>query len=77
MANIIAAALIVAASLSPVGEDSPAWDCVSMGNRVCGPTNSQGVTAGCYNDARELVAPWPCWVLVNPDGSSDVFAEKI
>ena len=29
-------------------EDDPRWDCRVMGNRVCGPTNVQGVPAGDY-----------------------------
>lgn len=57
-----------------IQEDDPGWDCVSMGDRSCGPTNTQGVTAGCYDDGGVLVAPWPCHIVVNPDGSSDVYA---
>jgi hypothetical protein len=30
-------------------EDSPGWDCRIHGNRICGPTNDQGVPAGNYN----------------------------
>ena len=30
-------------------EDDPRWDCRVMGNRVCGPTNMQGVPAGDYS----------------------------
>ena len=30
-------------------EDDPRWDCRTMGNRICGPTNSQGVPAGGYS----------------------------
>lgn len=61
------------ASAAPVQEDSPAWDCVFDGNRICGPGNPQGVAAGCYNDRGALVAPWPCHILINPDGSADVY----
>ena len=67
---VAASALVITADAAPVYEDSPAWDCVTMGNRVCGPTNTQGVAAGCYNDAGDIVALWPCHVVVNPDGSS-------
>jgi hypothetical protein len=56
-----------------VTEDSPAWDCIFDGNRICGPGNPQGVAAGCYNDRGALVAPWPCHLVVNPDGSADVY----
>ena len=27
-------------------EDDPRWDCRTMGNRICGPTNAQSVPAG-------------------------------
>ena len=30
-------------------EDDPRWDCRVMGNRICGPTNVQGVPAGDYS----------------------------
>ena len=33
-------------------EDDPRWDCRVMGNRVCGPTNVQGVPAGDYSRLR-------------------------
>ncbi len=58
---------------SPVMEDMPQWDCRANGNFVCGPNNSQGATAGCYNDTGLMVAPWPCHVVVNPDGSADAY----
>ena len=41
-------------------EDEPGWSCVDDGNRVCGPANSNGVPAGCYDGGGVLVAPWPC-----------------
>lgn len=66
----------VGVAVSPatvVNEDDSAWDCVSMGNRVCGPANPQGHTAACYDDGGVIVALWPCRVVVNQDGSSDVF----
>ena len=56
-------------------EDESSWDCVSDGNRICGPGNPQGQPAGCYDDGGVLVAPWPCHVVVNPDGSADVFGD--
>lgn len=58
-----------------IQEDDPQWDCRTMGDRRCGPTNVQGVTAGCYADTGELVAVWPCRVVVNADGSSDVYTD--
>ena len=54
-------------------EDDPGWSCITDGNRICGPGNPDGVPAGCYDDAGMLVAPWPCFVVVNPDGTSDVY----
>ncbi len=56
-----------------VTEDSPAWDCIFDGNRICSPTNAHGAAPGCYNDRGALVAPWPCHVVVNADGSADVY----
>ena len=41
-------------------EDSPSWSCNEMGNRVCGPNNSEHKVAGCYDQWGELVRPWPC-----------------
>lgn len=65
---------IISAQAAPVvQEDDPGWDCRLDGNRICGPTNTQAIAAGCYNDAAQLVAPWPCHVIVNADGSSDVY----
>ena len=32
-----------------IDEDDPRWDCRVMGNRICGPTNVQGVPAGDYS----------------------------
>lgn len=49
------------------------WSCVDNGNRICGPGNPEGKLAACYDDARMVVALWPCHVVINPDGSSDVY----
>jgi hypothetical protein len=38
-------------------EDSTGWNCTTMGNHVCGPTNTEGLRAGCYDDGV-LVIPW-------------------
>lgn len=54
-------------------EDQPGWSCVDDGNRICGPGNSEGKPAACYDDGGAIVALWPCHVVVNPDGSSDVY----
>ncbi|AER47548.1 hypothetical protein CL96_gp122 [Mycobacterium phage Firecracker] len=43
-----------------ITEDDPLWDCRIDGNRVCGPANVQGVTAGCYGPTGDLVTVWPC-----------------
>ena len=53
--------LIAQAQAAPIQEDDPGWDCRTMGDLECGPTNAQGVAAGRYVDGR-LVAPWePAW----------------
>lgn len=82
--SLIAASLVGFASLAtpaiasatPAGqiqEDDPGWDCTTMGDHSCGPTNAQGVQAGCYDDGGVLVAAWPCFVVVGPDGDADVY----
>ncbi len=58
---------------SRISEDSSTWDCRVDGNRMCGPGNAQQVIPGCYDDAGALVSVWPCHVVVNSDGSSDVY----
>lgn len=62
-----------AGAMQEITEDSPAWDCTTMGNRVCGPQSVGGGIAGCYDDGGSIVALWPCHVEVNPDGSADVY----
>lgn len=59
MFDVLAAAAIIAMSsprLAPVDtttvtvqEDEPGWSCAEMGNRICGPNNSEGVPAGDYS----------------------------
>lgn len=56
-----------------ITEDDPRWSCVDDGNRICGPGNIEHQPAGCYDDGGVIVAPWPCHVVVNADGSSDVY----
>lgn len=78
---VTAAALVVGiATATPAiaaaqpQEDDPGWSCVDTALRVCGPLSDDwGHQPGCYNDSRELVADWPCSVVVNLDGSSDVY----
>lgn len=54
-------------------EDSPSWSCVDDGNRICGPGNANGAPAGCYDDGGVMVAPWPCYVVVDGAGNGDAF----
>lgn len=69
--GILASAVIVAGSASAVWlsphayasqclEDMPCWSCVDDGNRICGPSNSEGKPPGCYDDGGVLEFPWPC-----------------
>lgn len=56
-----------------ITEDESGWDCVSMGNRICGPGNDQGKPAACYDDGGVIVALWPCYVVVDQNGDADVY----
>ena len=56
-----------------ITEDSPEWDCVTMGNRVCGPGNDQGKPAACYDDGGVIVASWPCHVVIDANGDAQVY----
>lgn len=62
-------------------EDDPdhCWDCRRDGDRVCGPGNDQGVLAGCYSDTSPAapLAPWPCHVIVRPDGEGDIYTGMV
>lgn len=73
--GIAAGPLIAPADASPtVQEDDPGWSCVDSANHVCGPLSDDwGHAPGCYDDGGVMVAAWPCSVVVNPDGSSDVY----
>jgi hypothetical protein len=63
-----------AVHLATITEDDPAWNCITDGNRVCGPANTNDVAPGCYDDAGSLVAPWPCHVIGDlRTGEADVF----
>jgi len=33
------------------------------------------ISPGCYDENGHMVAPAPCHIVVNPDGSSDVYAD--
>jgi hypothetical protein len=60
MLDILVAAAIAVSSpqLAPVDdtttitiqEDDPRWDCRTMGNRICGEGNSEGVAPGYYGE---------------------------
>lgn len=68
----ITGAFVPRADAGPL-EDEPGFSCVDDGNRICGPGNTEGKPAGCYDDGGVLVAPWPCHVVVNPaTGEGDV-----
>jgi hypothetical protein len=67
MTRIITAAVLSIAALfalpapadaAPITEDSPAWDCRTDGNHICGPHNAQGVAPGLYR-GFDLISPWP------------------
>lgn len=55
----VALAPVALASASPL-EDEQGWSCVDDGNRVCGPGNSDGKPAACYDQGGVIVALWPC-----------------
>lgn len=49
LSAIIAAIItITVPAHATITEDDPRWDCRTMGNLICGPTNAQGVPAGNY-----------------------------
>lgn len=48
------------AQADPCYEDQQCWSCVDDGNRVCGPGNTEGKPAACYDDGGVIVAYWPC-----------------
>lgn len=80
IARTVLGAALAALVLAPMAnaapsEDSPEWSCIADGNRTCGPGNEQGAQPGCYDDRAALVAPWPCYIVVNPDGSADVYTD--
>lgn len=69
--------IVAQAHADPAGqtqEDDPGWSCVDSRDHVCGPASDDwGHTPGCYDDGGVLVAAWPCSVVANADGSSDVY----
>ena len=71
--SLAGAVAITSGRAYATSEDSDQWSCVDDGNRICGPGNADGAPAGCYNDGGVMVAPWPCHIVVNPDGSADVY----
>ena len=48
-----------------IEEDSPQWDCRTMGNLICGPDNAQGVTPGDYSNPN----CWPGAIYCPPVGT--------
>lgn len=56
-----------------VSDDDPSFDCTRSDNMICGPGNPTGAAPGCYNDRAQLVAPWPCYVVVSPNGTGAVY----
>ncbi len=64
-----------------IWEDGPGFNCTTMGNHICGPGNSEGLPAGCYEDLQDagtLVVAWtryddpsadPLWQQANPTGN--------
>ncbi|GAS98822.1 uncharacterized protein RMCC_5787 [Mycolicibacterium canariasense] len=53
----IGPAIITAHAAPTIQEDDPDWDCRVDGDRVCGPTNTQGVATGLYRDGQ-LAVKW-------------------
>jgi len=56
IATLAVLALIPHPARNPIMEDSPDWDCTTMGNRICGPNNAQGAPAGIYDQGGVLIA---------------------
>ena len=48
-----------------IEEDSPQWDCRTMGNLICGTDNAQGVTPGGYSNPN----CWPGAIYCPPVGT--------
>lgn len=71
----IAAAMTAAAlALSPIPVAlAQPLSCATADNRVCLVDNASGLPAGCYSDTGAMVAPMPCYVVVNRDGTADVY----
>lgn len=49
-------------AIASVQEDDPQYDCTMMGNRICGPNNSNGVPAGIYDQGGVLIEKWDAWL---------------
>jgi hypothetical protein len=56
-ATTVAPATQAAPTAPVIAEDSPAWDCRTMGNGLCGPGNANGATPGYYRGGK-LYADW-------------------
>lgn len=62
--------------LTSITEDSPGWSCVDDGNHVCGPGNSEGKPAGCYDAGGVMVEAWPCYVVSTGNNGTDVYTPE-
>lgn len=55
-------AMAAAQSSLTIQEDDPQFDCQTMGNRICGPSNTNGATPGIYASNGKLIATWDVWL---------------
>lgn len=67
--GLVVGAAPVGAVPGVIAEDESGWDCRTMGNRVCGPDNAQGVIAGQYGPDA-LIIPWPAATV--PEWCGDI-----
>jgi hypothetical protein len=66
----IASASVLANVPAPANA-SPSHYCVDD-DHMCKPGNSEGKPAACYDDGGVIVAEWPCYAVIRPDGSFDI-----
>lgn len=85
MSRFIAAALAASAALAlapvasaqPIQEDDPRWSCITMGDHVCGPHNSNAARPGLYSDGL-LIATWPTVKTCSAiDGQLECFEQYV
>lgn len=62
IAGLAAASLVLApvSNAEPPGDQPGVSSCVDDAPRVCGPDNTLGAPAGCYDDGGVLEFAWPC-----------------